>query len=125
MDDRDLFGGIDMSNIIPIIALGAVQEVRNSSNTPIGSKDGILSGADYLRELLNSGNESRIYRVLRMKKDTFQKLCSWCRTKGGLKESRTVPIEQQVAQFLWILNYSASLDSTAERFSITKEPVSR
>jgi hypothetical protein len=125
MDDRDLFGGIDISNIIPIIALGAVQEARNSSNTPIGLKDGILSSADYLQELLNSGNESQIYRVLRMKKETFQKLCSWCQMKGGLKESRIVPIEQQVAQFLWILNYSASYDSTAERFSITKEPVSR
>ena len=125
MDAGDLFPSIDIYDIVPLIALGAVQESRNSSNTPLGQKESILSGSDYLRELLNCDNESRIYRVLRMKTETFRSLCYWFRIKGGLKDSRYIPVEQQVAQFLWIINYSASYDSTAERFSITKEPVSR
>ena len=97
MDNGDLFSNIDILNIIPLITLRAIQEARNSSNTPIGSQEGILSSADYVRELLNCGNESRIYKVLQMKKETFQRLCNWCRTKGGLKEFCIVLVEQQVA----------------------------
>jgi hypothetical protein len=128
MDAGDLFESIDIHQIIPLIALGAVQgarEAREWSNTSIRIKDGALSGADYLRELLNCGNTKRIYGVLRMKKETFTQLCQWFRKNGHLTDSREIKIEQQVAQFLWIINYSASIDATAERFRVSTEPVSR
>ncbi len=48
MDNEDLFSDIDISNIIPIIALRAVQDVRNLSNVRIGSKDDIQSCSDHL-----------------------------------------------------------------------------
>jgi hypothetical protein len=61
-------------------------------------KDGALSGADYLGELLNCDNTKQIYGVLRMKKETFTQLCQRFRT-----DSRETKIEQQLAQFLWII----------------------
>ena len=112
-------------DIIPLIAASVAGTAKNWSNTPTTSGEGILSGCDYLNELLNGGNEKRIYGVLRMKKETFLNLCLTLRRKGLLKDSRNVSIEQQLAQFLWIINYSASYDAVAERFRITKEPVNR
>jgi hypothetical protein len=97
MDSEDLFGDIDILEIVPLIALGVVQEARNATNTPIRSGSANLSGADYLRELLNCGNEKRIYGVLRMKKDTFIQLCSWFRKNSQLVDSRDISVEQQVA----------------------------
>jgi hypothetical protein len=35
-----------------------------------------------------------------MQKDTFDKLCSWMRRGGHLKDAKKVMIEQQVAMFL-------------------------
>jgi hypothetical protein len=64
------------------------------------SSEPILSGADYLRDLLDWGNHKRIYSVLRMQKETFMSFCSWFRKGGFLKDSRTVGVEQQVAMFI-------------------------
>ena len=74
MDDWDLFEAIDIEDLSSIIALGAVSEARDSREES-GTSEPILSGADYLRDLLNYGNHKRIYSVLRIQKDTFDRLC--------------------------------------------------
>jgi hypothetical protein len=61
MDSFDVFGDIDNTDIMPIIALGAVQEAQSKVPRSTG-----LLGAAYLEELLNRGNEKRIYSVPRM-----------------------------------------------------------
>jgi hypothetical protein len=53
----------------------------------------------YLQDLLES-SERRVYDVLRMKRETFLKLCNWLKTKGGLTTSRKVSVEMQVTMFL-------------------------
>ena len=53
----DSFEDIDFSEIISIIALGAVHEAKRSRKP----KTTGLPGAEYLRELLGCGNEKRIY----------------------------------------------------------------
>jgi len=116
----DSFEDIDFSEIISIIALGAVDEAKRSKK----SKTTGLPGAEYLRELLECENEKRIYEVLRMQKDTFNQLCIRLR-RAGLKDSRYILIDQQVAMFLWVLNYSASIQATAERFQHSSETISR
>jgi hypothetical protein len=70
MDSFDVFGDIDITDIVPIIALGAVQEAQSKVPRSTG-----LPGVAYLEELLNCGNDKRIYSVLRMKRDTFLGLC--------------------------------------------------
>ena len=67
----DIFEDIDLSDIIPIIVLGAVEDAK-TRRTPRNTS---LAGSDYLRELLSCGNDKRIYGVLRMKKETFRSLC--------------------------------------------------
>ncbi len=124
MDDWDLFDTIDIEDISSLIVLGAVTEAQDSKKES-GSSKPILSGADYLRDLLNCGNHKRIYSVLRMQKETFEKLCLWFKTRGYLKDSRVVRIEQQVAMFLWVITYRASTTATCERFRITVEPLHR
>jgi hypothetical protein len=116
----DAFEDIDLSNIIPIIALGAAAEAkpeRTPRNT--GQKGGV-----YLQELLSS-TPKRIYEVLRMKKETFFELCTWLQIHTDLKPSRWISIEERMAMFLWTLNYSASNQAVTERFQHPKETVSR
>jgi hypothetical protein len=65
-----VFGDIDITDIVPIIAFGAMQEAQSKV-----SRSTRLPGAAYLEKLLNCGNDKRIYSVLQMKKDTFLGLC--------------------------------------------------
>jgi hypothetical protein len=124
MDDWDLFEVIYIEDMSSIITLGAVAEARDLREESGLSKP-ILSGGDYLRDLLNCGNHKRIYLVLRMQKDTFDKLCLWMRRGRYLKDSKRVLVEQQVAMFLWVITYGASTIATCERFRITVEPLHR
>jgi hypothetical protein len=80
MDAFDLFGDIDITDIVLIIILGAVQEAVSKVSRSTGPP-----GADYLDELLDCENEKRIYSVLRMKEETFRKLCIRLEKDGGLR----------------------------------------
>ena len=82
MDSFDLFGDIDITDIVPLIALGAVQEAQSKVPRSTG-----LPGAAYLEELLNCGNEKRIYSVLRMNRNTFLRLCQWLKKSSSLKDT--------------------------------------
>ena len=117
----DLFADIDLSDIVPLIVLGAVEEAKKSK-TPRNTGQ---SGGDYLHELLECSNEKRIYSILRIKKETFNKLCQWLRSNTDLKDSRNVLIKEQVAIFLWIINFNASMPQTAERFQHSLRTISR
>jgi hypothetical protein len=112
---------IDLLNIIPLIILGVAQSSAHAK-TPMNTG---LPGGDYLRELLDSGNSKRIYRILRMKKETFTSLCSWLQINGGLENTRNVLVEEQVAIFLWIINFNTSMSIVAERFQHSTETISR
>jgi hypothetical protein len=92
MNDWDLFEAIDIKDIFALIALGVVDKAQQPKEQS-GSSEPILSGADYLRDLLNCGNQKRIYSVLRMQKETFEKLCLWFKKGGYLKDSRVVGVK--------------------------------
>jgi hypothetical protein len=64
MDNWDLFEAIDIEDISGLIVLGVAVKAQDSKK--LGSSELILSGADYLRDLLNCDNNKRIYLVLRM-----------------------------------------------------------
>jgi hypothetical protein len=115
-------------DIVPLIALGVVETAIAQEQDQRGSRiprSTGQKGGDYLRELLNCGSDKRIYEVLRMQKGTFQALCTRLRKDKGLKDSQHIRIEEQVAMFLWTLNYSASSRTVAERFQHSREPISR
>jgi hypothetical protein len=110
-------------DIIPVIAIGVVQEEQERGKKRVPRSTG-QRGGDYLRELLNCGSDKRIYGVLRMQKGTFEALCVKLR-KNGLKDTRHLRVEEQVGMFLWTINYSASSRAVAERFQHSGETVSR
>ena len=79
---------IDLSDVIPIIVLGAA-EAAKSQNT---SRNTGQPGEKYVQELLQ-GTEKRIYDVLRMKRETFSQLCRWLQKNTELASSRNISIE--------------------------------
>jgi hypothetical protein len=91
----DDFFDIDLLDIVPAIALGAVE--ATSQRVPRNTGQ---AGDNYLQELLGSNNEKRIYDVLRMKRETFYDLCNWMKAHAGLKPGRKVLVELQVAMLL-------------------------
>ena len=125
MDPWNPLTKIDIRQVSALITLAVATSPSQSNNVPISSSESVLSGADFIKELLDYGNHKRIYSVLRMQKDTFLKLCLWLKKGGHLKESRLVGVEQQVAMFLWVVNYGALTLSTCERFRISAEPLHR
>jgi len=50
MED-DLFGGIDLLDIIPLVVVAAVEKAPQYSNKKTVSSTGILSGSDFVQEL--------------------------------------------------------------------------
>ena len=117
----EAFEDIVLSDIVPMIILGAVENAKELKT----SRTTGLSGGEYLYELLNCNNDKRIYKVLRMKSDTFDRLCLWPRKNGGLINGRKVLIKEQVAIFLWIIKFDASIEETAEQFQHSSETISR
>jgi hypothetical protein len=65
----------DMSDIIPIIAIRAVEEELERGKSRLPRSTGV-KGRDYMRELLNCSNDKRIYEVLYMQKGTFLFFCT-------------------------------------------------
>jgi hypothetical protein len=106
-------------------AILAVLACKERENQPYHTG---LRGRDYVRELLNCGNQRRCYDVLRMSLATFQALVHWLSANTELKSSRTqagTQIEEKVVIFLHIVSRGASNRDTAERFSCSGRIISK
>ena len=93
----DTPGSLDLNLLVPIIVLGAVQAAQTEK---IPRNTG-LPGDQYLDELLNS-SPKRIYDVLQMKRETFDKICKWIEANNQVHLVRraSITIREQVAMFL-------------------------
>ncbi|KAL5709696.1 hypothetical protein ACHQM5_020354 [Ranunculus cassubicifolius] len=60
--------------------------------------------SSFMKRLTN-GNDNDCHHMLRMNKIQFYTLCELLRNKGGLKDSRYVPLEEQVAYFLHTIGH--------------------
>jgi hypothetical protein len=120
MNIMDWSDDIELEEIIPAIVIGAAQAAK-AQKTPQNTG---LPGRQYLQELLQS-SPKRVYDVLRMQKETFLELCEWLELNTDLKSSRRISIQEQVAMFLWTLNYSASNRQVKERFQHSRDTISR
>ena len=49
MNDANLFAGIDLMELIPLIAIGVVESASKQANIPVASTPRVLSGSDFLR----------------------------------------------------------------------------
>jgi hypothetical protein len=107
----DRIAELELHDIIPLIALAALEEAQTAREVQIAKapRSTSLSEEAYIFELLRCGNEKRIYSVLRMKSNTFKTLCDWLETNTPLRSSRHITIKEQVAIFLWIINFDSSI----------------
>jgi hypothetical protein len=113
---------IDLEELIPLVAIGAAQATKLGRGTPRSTG---LPGRVYVHELFQNGTPRRIYDVLRMQKETFFKLCDWLESNTDIESSRHISVQEQVAMFLWTINFSASNRQVMERFQHSGETVSR
>ena len=67
MDTGILSGEIDLNEIIPLIIIASAQYAGQSNTQDDTTTKVSISGADYLGELLDCGNDKYIYGVLRMR----------------------------------------------------------
>ena len=104
--------------LVSIIALSAATA---PTENPVSHQTG-TPGSVYLEGLLDSSPQ-RIYGVLRMQKETFLLLCKWLDINTPLTSSWRTSIREQVAMFLWTVNYSASQRQVAERFQHSGQTV--
>ncbi|KAM5567595.1 hypothetical protein ABKV19_015593 [Rosa sericea] len=84
----------------------------------------ILSGAEYVQELLN-GHPDRMYNSFRMDKHVFQRLCCTLESLKLLKDDRHVGVQEAVAIFLYIVSHSERMRMAAERFQRSKDTIHR
>lgn len=84
----------------------------------------ILSGAEYVQELLN-GHPDRIYNSFRMDKHVFQRLCCTLQSLNLLHDDRHVGVQEAVAIFLYIVSHSERMRIAAERFQRSKDTIHR
>jgi hypothetical protein len=76
----------------------------------------ILTGNQYTQEIMDSQNNDRTTRILRMPKETFLKLVLVFKTNGLLMDSRKgITVERQLMQFMHIAGGFTN-EQVAERF---------
>ena len=93
---------INIEEIASIAVLAAVQETQDTQRQSLWTEAGSYARQSYVTELLNCGHEGQVYRVLRMKLNTFYTLRDWCLNNTNLQSSKTqdVSIEDKLVIFL-------------------------
>ncbi|MFQ6629606.1 hypothetical protein Gotur_006624 [Gossypium turneri] len=79
---------------------------------------------DYVKMLIYASDETCIEQV-RMNRTAFFKLCEMLQTLGGLKSSRNILVDEQVAMFLHIIAHHLKNRVIKHHFSRSGETVSR
>ena len=83
-----------------------------------------LSGREYIQELLTCNHSERVQEVLRMKLKVFKFLREELKP-CGLRDSKYITIDEQLAMFLYTVAQNASNRDVQERFQHSGETVSR
>ena len=107
------------------VAMAAIEEVGSRFEKQV-CRNSVLTGREYMRELLDEGtNKRRFAEIFRISRDCCLKLCDWLKEEGGLRETIEVKIEEQVGMFLWTVARGASNRDVQERFQHSGDTVSR
>src|SRR4030081_770217 len=102
MDNNDDFVD-DLIIQASIEAIRTVVESFPQQSEPARSTETMLSGHDYVQELLQYGSRTRILQVLRMELSTFWSLRDWLVvTHTPLRNSR-IQVEEKLLIFLFIV----------------------
>jgi hypothetical protein len=90
--------------------------------TPMNTS--VLTGMAWLRELL-TGHPVRFYDALAMPKHVFRKLVHELELHAGLKHSKHISAEEQVAIFLHLCKTGGTMRDLRERFQHSPDTISK
>jgi len=99
-----------MMLVFPALYLASI---RTRTRTPCYTSK--LSGSEYTRELLE-GHPHRSYHNLRMEPWIFKALADYLSSRGLLKSTRGVTVEEQLAMFMYMLARNVSFTALCDRF---------
>jgi hypothetical protein len=77
----------------------------------------LWTGSEYVNNLLNCGNLTRIHNILRMNLETFYLLRDWLVSNTKLKSSRKVAVEEKLLIFITIASTGLSNRRIQEQFN--------
>ena len=115
MDYPDSSGSSDSDNddwVLPILLI----LVAHQREQPRIATNRLWTGPEYVNNLLNCGNLTRIHNILRMNLETFYLLRDWLVSNTKLKSSRKVAVEEKLLIFITI---ASSIELSRV---ITREP---
>lgn len=81
-------------------------------------------GTKFVDDVLNGDNE-RCVESFRMDKQVFYKLCDILQTKGLLRHTSRIKIEEQLAIFMFIIGHNLRTRAVQELFKYSGETISR
>ncbi|XP_059626465.1 uncharacterized protein LOC132269327 [Cornus florida] len=105
-----------------LVLIAAVYEYYYKHFDKQRCRDSMLQGEDYIFEVLN-GHEERFYENFRMYPNTFRALCRELKLLG-LKDSKFLMVEEQVAIFLLTVSHNERNRVVAERFQHSTSTIS-
>lgn len=82
------------------------------------------NGTKFVDEVLNGPNE-RCLDTFRMDKHVFYKLCDILQSKGLLRHTNRIKIEEQIAIFMFIIGHNLRTRAVQELFRYSGETISR
>lgn len=110
--------------LLVAIAGGVVTNYMAPLLFPTPMNTSVLTGMGWLRELLN-GHPTRFYDAFAMPKQVFQKLVAELKLYAGLKSSKYICMEEQVALFLHMCKTGGTVRDMRERFQHSPDTISR
>ncbi|KAA8907603.1 hypothetical protein FN846DRAFT_1012413 [Sphaerosporella brunnea] len=113
--DSDCESEILTLEILCEVGLNVAQFVKTDYNKE-PMRPSVLSGVVYIKEILTCRNPRRALKVLRMSGPTFRTLCQWFCTKGLLRDTRNVTVEEEVVMFMAVVGKGNSNRDTQETF---------
>ncbi|XP_048137325.1 uncharacterized protein LOC125315661 [Rhodamnia argentea] len=90
-------------------------ELHRSMHTRELVRDKILSGPNWMREVLH-GHSDRAFKAFSMERHVFLNLCGLPKAKGWLQDSRYLKIDEHVRIFLCTISHKNSNRDLCERF---------
>jgi hypothetical protein len=119
---KDLLRKKKISAITAVLGASSVIMSGNRDKQPMHTS--ILTGQRWLEELLN-GHSTRFYNQLGMKKHVFCRLLLELQVKSGLRDTRNVKAEEQLAIFVYLCRTGSSSRLLMERFQRSSDTISR